>query len=256
MPRRLGPGTASFMLAACPLTETQDLSQSMTNTPPRILLIDDDQALATPLRDYFQRYGLQLESATLPSRGLESIRRQPPDLVILDIMLPEMDGFEVCRRIRRQSDLPILMLTARGEVMDRVVGLEIGADDYLAKPFEPRELVARVQNILKRVSGHTPQETKIVIGELQIDTRQQLAMHGDERLNLTTLEYRLLALLASQPGRTFSRDEILNGIKGVEADLYTRSVDILISRLRHKLKPLDYIKTVWGSGYRLVGPNP
>lgn len=222
----------------------------------RILLIDDDQALATPLRDYFQRYDLQLESAPLPSRGLERIRLDPPDLVILDIMLSEMDGFEVCRRIRRQSELPIIMLTARGEVMDRVVGLEIGADDYLAKPFEPRELVARVQNILKRASGQPPHEARIHIGELHIDTVQQLALRAEETLNLTTLEYRLLALLASHPGRTFSRDEILNGIRGVEAYLYTRSVDILVSRLRHKLQPLDYIKTVWGTGHRLVGPTP
>ena len=233
-----------------------DPAQLMTDTQPRILLIDDDQALAAPLRDYFQRYGLRLESALLPSEGLASIRRRPPDLVILDIMLPEMDGFEVCRRIRRDSELPILMLTARGEVMDRVVGLEIGADDYLAKPFEPRELVARVQNILKRAGGQPPREHVISLGELCIDTRQQSATRTGEPLNLTTLEYRLLALLASEPGRTFSRDDILNAIKGIEADLYTRSVDILVSRLRHKLQPLDYIKTVWGSGYRLVGPAP
>ncbi|MCU7827442.1 MAG: response regulator transcription factor [Candidatus Thiodiazotropha sp. (ex Myrtea sp. 'scaly one' KF741663)] len=221
----------------------------------RILMIDDDQALATPLRDYFQRYGLELESSPLPSEGLERIRRSPPDLVILDIMLPEMDGFEVCRRIRRESNLPILMLTARGEVMDRVVGLEIGADDYLAKPFEPRELVARIQNILKRSSGQSVPEKKITLGELVIDIEQQEAIRQGEILNLTTLEFRLLALLANQPGKVFSRDEILNGIKGVEADLYTRSVDILISRLRHKLQPLDLIKTVWGSGYRLIGPS-
>jgi two-component system, OmpR family, response regulator len=228
----------------------------MTDAQPRILLIDDDQALAAPLREYFHRYGLRLESATLPSEGLASIRRRVPDLVILDIMLPEMDGFEVCRRIRRESELPILMLTARGEVTDRVVGLEIGADDYLAKPFEPRELVARVQNILKRAAGLPSRETTITLGDLRIDTRQQTAARAGQPISLTTLEYRLLALLASEPGRTFSRDEILNAIKGIEADLYTRSVDILVSRLRHKLQPLDYIKTVWGSGYRLVEPAP
>ncbi|MCU7919279.1 MAG: response regulator transcription factor [Candidatus Thiodiazotropha sp. (ex Dulcina madagascariensis)] len=222
---------------------------------PRILLIDDDQALAAPLKEYFSRYDLVLESATLPSQGLERIRLSPPDLIILDIMLPEMDGFEVCRTIRKSSQLPILMLTARGEVMDRVVGLELGADDYLAKPFEPRELVARVQNILKRSSMQAPQEQRITVGELRLDLIQQNASVGDRTLNLTTLEYRLLLLLAGHPGRPFSRDEILADIKGIDADLYTRSVDILVSRLRHKLRPLDYIKTVWGTGYRLVGPS-
>ncbi|MET0069615.1 MAG: response regulator transcription factor [Candidatus Thiodiazotropha sp.] len=221
---------------------------------PRILLIDDDQALAAPLREYFSRYDLELEAVTLPSEGLKRIERSNPDLVILDIMLPEMDGFEVCRTIRKQSSLPILMLTARGEVMDRVVGLELGADDYLAKPFEPRELVARIQNILKRSRVQPQQGEEIILGELKLDLVRQDAYIGERSLNLTTLEYRLLALLAQHPGRAYSRDEILTAVKGIEADLYTRSVDILVSRLRQKLKPLDYIKTVWGTGYRLVGP--
>ncbi|MBW9266962.1 MAG: response regulator transcription factor [Candidatus Thiodiazotropha sp. (ex. Lucinisca nassula)] len=222
---------------------------------PRILLIDDDQALATPLKEYFSLYDLELEAVTLPSEGLKRIEHTNPDLVILDIMLPEMDGFEVCRTIRRQSSLPILMLTARGEVMDRVVGLELGADDYLAKPFEPRELVARIQNILKRSRSQPNEEQEIVLGALKLDLVRQDAFIEGRSLNLTTLEYRLLALLAQHPGRVYSRDEILTAVKGIEADLYTRSVDILVSRLRQKLKPLDYIKTVWGTGYRLVGPE-
>ena len=221
----------------------------------RILLIDDDQALATPLSEYFARYGLTLESATLPSQGLERLRADPPDLVVLDIMLPEMDGFEVCRAIRKSSDLPILMLTARGEVMDRVIGLELGADDYLAKPFEPRELVARIQNILKRSKPQTESQKQYVIGELTLDQVQQNASIGERTLNLTTLEYRLLELFIQHPGQVFSRDEILTAIKGIEADLYTRSVDILVSRLRQKLQPLEYIKTVWGTGYRMIGPT-
>ncbi|MBT2972240.1 MAG: DNA-binding response regulator [gamma proteobacterium symbiont of Ctena orbiculata] len=221
---------------------------------PRILLIDDDQALAAPLKEYFTRYDLELEAVTLPSEGLKHIEHSSPDLVILDIMLPEMDGFEVCRTIRKQSSLPILMLTARGEVMDRVVGLELGADDYLAKPFEPRELVARIQNILKRSRVQPQQEEEIILGDLKLDLVRQDAFIMERSLNLTTLEYRLLALLAQHPGRAYSRDEILTAVKGIEADLYTRSVDILVSRLRQKLKPLDYIKTVWGTGYRLVGP--
>ncbi|MEW8354021.1 MAG: response regulator transcription factor [Candidatus Thiodiazotropha sp.] len=222
---------------------------------PRILLIDDDQALAAPLKEYFTRYDLELEAVTLPSEGLKRIEHSNPDLVILDIMLPEMDGFEVCRTIRKQSSLPILMLTARGEVMDRVVGLELGADDYLAKPFEPRELVARIQNILKRSRVQPQQAEEIILGDLKLDLVRQDAYIEERSLNLTTLEYRLLALLAQHPGRAYSRDEILAAVKGIEADLYTRSVDILVSRLRQKLKPLDYIKTVWGTGYRLVGPT-
>lgn len=221
---------------------------------PRILLIDDDQALAAPLKEYFSRYDLTLEAVTHPSEGLKRIENTNPDLVILDIMLPEMDGFEVCRTIRKQSSLPILMLTARGEVMDRVVGLEIGADDYLAKPFEPRELVARIQNILKRSRLQPNTQQEIILGELRLDLERQDAFVEEQSLNLTTLEYRLLALLAQHPGRAYSRDEILAAVRGIEADLYTRSVDILVSRLRQKLRPLDYIKTVWGTGYRLVGP--
>jgi OmpR family response regulator RpaB len=221
----------------------------------RILLIDDDQALAAPLSEYFDRYGLSLESTTLPSEGLERIRTTPPDLVVLDIMLPEMDGFEVCRTIRKASDIPILMLTARGEVMDRVIGLELGADDYLAKPFEPRELVARIQNILKRSHSQTEQQHPSVLGKIALDRNRQVASIDGRDLNLTTLEYRLLELFIQNPGQVFSRDEILNAIKGVDADLYTRSVDILVSRLRQKLKPLDYIKTVWGTGYRMIEPS-
>jgi OmpR family response regulator RpaB len=169
-------------------------------------------------------------------------------------MLPEMDGFEVCRTIRRHSELPIIMLTARGEVMDRVVGLELGADDYLAKPFEPRELVARIQNILKRRRPGAASGRQIEIGALILDLELQSASRQGELLELTTMEYRLLELLARSPGKPFSRDEILNALKGIEAELFTRSVDILVSRLRQKLKPLDYIKTVWGTGYSLVGP--
>jgi OmpR family response regulator RpaB len=221
----------------------------------RILLIDDDQALVAPLREYFERYGLTLASSTLPSHGLEQIWCTHPDLVVLDIMLPEMDGFELCRTIRKSSDIPILMLTARGEVMDRVIGLELGADDYLAKPFEPRELVARIQNILKRGKSQSEIPKIITIGELTLDQRQQNASIGEHPLNLTTLEYRLLELFALHPGQAFNRDEILMAVKGIDADLYTRSVDILVSRLRHKIEPLDYIKTIWGTGYRFIGPS-
>jgi len=218
----------------------------------KILLIDDDEGLADALRRFFRQFGLELENAVDPQTGLDLIASSPPQLVILDIMLPGMDGFEVCRRIRQHSELPIIMLTARGDVMDRVVGLELGADDYLPKPFEPRELVARINNILKRSRTDPAASALLRFEGLEIDLeRQRVAVNG-EPVQLTSMEYRLLTLLAEKPGKPFSRDEILNALKGVEADLFTRSVDIQISRLRSKLRPLDPIKTVWGAGYSLV----
>jgi two-component system OmpR family response regulator len=219
----------------------------------KILLIDDDERLGSLLSRYFARHELQLESALRPSAGLKKLAQGNFNLVILDVMLPEMDGFEVCRAIRRESEIPIIMLTARGEVMDRVVGLELGADDYLPKPFEPRELVARIQNILKRAGGHKKPEPILRYGELVIDADLRAATLKDVPLELSTMEYRLLELFARHPGKTFSRDEILSLLKGIEADLFTRSVDILVSRLRHKLQPLDCVQTVRGSGYRFVG---
>ena len=219
----------------------------------RVLLIDDDVRLATLLEQFFQRYQIALESCTTPSEGLDQLNNQQYDLVILDIMLPEMDGFEVCKLIRKESTIPILMLTARGDVMDRVVGLELGADDYLPKPFEPRELVARIQSILKRSNHQSPTRTPLHFGELIIDTAARNASIQGDPINLSTMEYQLLLLLASQPGSVFSRDEILNQLKGMESDIYTRSVDILVSRLRQKIKPLDLIKTVRNQGYLFTG---
>jgi OmpR family response regulator RpaB len=225
---------------------------------PRILLIDDDEHLAAPLTTYFARFGCTLESAVRPSEGLAKLRAGQYDAAILDVMLPEMDGFALCREIRKESDIPIVMLTARGEVMDRVVGLELGADDYVPKPFEPRELVARVQTILRRqrsapaaaTNGSSAQHR--VFDGLSIDLdRRQVLRHG-ERVELTGTEFELLALLAAEPGKVFSRDDILNRLRGHEAELYTRAVDIVVSRLRKKLEPLDCIKTLRNAGYALA----
>lgn len=218
-----------------------------------ILLIDDDDQLAVLLDEYFKRFDLQLSNATLPSVGLQQLAQGRFDLVILDIMLPEMDGFEVCKRIRQQSDIPIIMLTARGEVTDRVVGLELGADDYLPKPFEPRELVARIQTILKRSQRQLEQNGQLHFGELLIDTHLRQAFLAGEPLLLSSMEYQLLEYLARSAGKTRSRDEILNHLRGIETEIYSRAVDIAISRLRQKLKPHDLIKTVRGSGYVFIG---
>lgn len=220
---------------------------------PEILLIDDDTRLAEVLGQYFSRFELRLTSATTPGEGLSLIEKNNFDLVILDIMLPEKDGFEVCKDIRRKSEIPIIMLTARGEVMDRVIGLELGADDYLPKPFEPRELVARINSIIKRSQSTKNHHGDLQFGELIIDTKLHEARLQDQPLGLSSMEYQLLLLLARAEGNTLSRDEILNHLRGIEADLYTRSVDIAISRLRQKLKPYEFIRTVRGSGYVFIG---
>ncbi|MEN9893866.1 MAG: Transcriptional regulatory protein BaeR [Pseudomonadota bacterium] len=228
---------------------------------PRILLIDDDEDLGPPLAAYFQRFELQLEQAVRPSDGLRRLQQGGLDALILDVMLPEMDGFALCRLIRRDSDLPIVMLTARGDVMDRVVGLEIGADDYLPKPFEPRELVARLQTVLRRrpplapVASGTPSGPAPALPVwhyegLSIDTaRREVRPAGGGAIELTGSEYELLVLLARAGGRVLSRDDILAALRGHEAELYTRAVDIVVSRLRRKLEPLEAIKTVRNAGY-------
>jgi two-component system OmpR family response regulator len=217
----------------------------------KLLLIDDDEGLAEPLREYVARFDLVLDSETDPVEGIDKIRTHLYDLVVLDVMLPGIDGFETCRRIRHFSNIPILMLTARGEVMDRVVGLELGADDYLPKPFEPRELVARIQNILKRGK---PADSSPVIGfaDLQLDTAGKRLSRSDEEIPLTAAEYELLLLLLQNPGRVLSRDDIMHALHGIDADIYSRAVDVLISRLRQKLGRADLVRTVRGKGYQLV----
>ena len=222
----------------------------------RILLIDDDDQLGAPLATYFLRFELELSQALRPSDGLALLRAGGFDAAILDVMLPEMDGFELCRTIRRESDLPIIMLTARGDVMDRVVGLELGADDYLPKPFEPRELVARMQTVLRRrrpAAGASAEDAASLCFEgLQIDSVRRSVLRQGTALELTGTEFELLLLLAREPGRVYSRDDILNHLRGREADLYTRAVDIVVSRLRKKLEPLDCIKTLRNAGYSLA----
>jgi two-component system, OmpR family, response regulator len=217
----------------------------------KILMIDDDAQLAEPLAQYFQRFDLLLDSALKPSDGLRMLQTGQYSAAILDVMLPEMDGFELCRTIRKTSDIPIIMLTARGDVMDRVVGLELGADDYLPKPFEPRELVARIQTILRRqVSTKTP--LLLSFEGLTINLNTHEVARQNEIIELTGTEYELLILLAKEPGKVFSRDDVLNHLRGQETDIFTRSVDILISRLRKKLEPLDCIKTLRNVGYSLA----
>lgn len=216
-----------------------------------ILLIDDDADLGAPLAAYFARFNMLLEHTLCPSAGLARLQQGGIDCILLDVMLPEMDGFALCRAIRKDSDLPIIMLTARGEVMDRVVGLELGADDYMPKPFEPRELVARVQTVMRRKVPAADRNVLVFDG-LTIDTATRTVVRGGMVLDLTSTEFNLLLLLARAPGKVFCRDDILNHLRGVDADLYTRAVDIVVSRLRKKLEPLEAIKTLRNAGYTLA----
>jgi len=225
----------------------------------RLLLIDDDVDLGPPLAAFFRRFEFELVHATRPSDGLKLLDQGGFDAAILDVMLPEMDGFELCRTIRKRSDLPIVMLTARGDVMDRVVGLELGADDYVPKPFEPRELLARVQTILRRVrpapAAVTPDAPRQLHFErLSIDLDRRAVLRDGQAVELTGTEFELLALLTATPNKVYSRDDILERLRGRSAeDIHSRAVDILVSRLRRKLEPLDCIRTLRNAGYLFAG---
>jgi OmpR family response regulator RpaB len=221
----------------------------------RILLIDDDARMGEPLAAYCRRFDFDLQQATRPREGLALLRQGGFDAVILDVMLPEQDGFAVCRAIRAESDVPVVMLTARGDVTDRVVGLELGADDYLPKPFDPRELVARITTVLRRRRTAAP-DARLRFDGLVIDPVTRSVERQGAPVELTGTEFELLLLLAREPGRVFSRDDILNQLRGHEAELVTRAVDIVVSRLRRKLEPLPAIKTLRNAGYALaLRPN-
>ena len=229
----------------------------MEGTSQKLLVIDDDSKLNRLLTDYLGGMGFQFLTAIKPSEELKFLEREKPDLVILDIMLPEMDGLEVCRTIRKDSKIPIIMLTARGETTDRIVGLEIGADDYLPKPFEPRELVARIQSVLRRAGkGNDEKEERLFSGLRVNYPRQRVELDG-KLLDLTTLEFECLALLTQHGRKILDRGRIMEALHGVEWDAYSRTVDINMSRLRQKLKDDSkhprFIKTIWGSGYMFIG---
>jgi DNA-binding response OmpR family regulator len=221
-----------------------------------ILIIDDDEKLNQLLHDFLGDFGFETISVTHPKKGFELLNQKQPDLVILDIMLPDMDGFEVCKVIRQTKSVPIIMLTARGEVTDKIVGLELGADDYLPKPFEPRELVARIHSVLRRsqkVDDTRPQ----TFGSLEIDFAKRLVHLDGENVELTTNEFVALAFLVKNAGKVMDRDQILQELRGMDCDAFNRSVDITMSRIRQKLKDDPkapaFIKTVWGTGYVFIG---
>ena len=223
-----------------------------------LLLIDDDSRLNSLLSDYLKKFGFNVHAVTHPETGLQYLSEHQPDLIILDIMLPDMNGFEVCRRIRKEFSTPIIMLTARGEVTDRIAGLEIGADDYMPKPFEPRELAARIQTILRRGTLQNDPEIR-EFDILTINMAGHSATLDGEPIELTTAEFEILKYFSTNPGKVLSRDDIMDQIRGIEWDAFNRSVDVLVSRLRQKLhddpKAPRFIKTIWGSGYMFIGGN-
>ena len=200
----------------------------------KILVIDDDEKLNRLLKRFLGEFDFTVYTASDAAEGLIKVRTVSPDLIILDLMLPGMSGFDVCKRIRQASSLPIIMLTARGDLMDRVVGLELGADDYLPKPFEPRELVARIQAVLRRIKD-TGKDRCRSYGRLSIDFHRQQAMKDNVPIRLTTNEFAALDLLVRHAGRVLDRDEILQTLRGIDSDPFNRAVDITIRRLRQKL---------------------
>lgn len=224
-----------------------------------VLIVDDDIKLAALLRTYFEKDGFVVFIAYDGSQALTTIQEAKPDIVVLDIMLPVLDGWEVCRRVRRESDIPIIMLTAREEEADRLVGLEIGADDYVTKPFSPREVVARVKAILRRVYKGAIKSAVLKMGRVVIDVERHEVKRDGQLLELTPTEFKILELLASSPGRVFSRLQIVEQVQGYAFDGYERTIDAHVKNLRRKVeenpKEARYIQTVYGVGYKVVGDS-
>lgn len=219
-----------------------------------ILMIDDDKNLSAMVAEYLGKLGMEVTTRTTATAGLKLLSRGQFGALVLDVMLPDVDGFEVCRRVRAESDIPILMLTARGDEMDRVVGLELGADDYLPKPFSPRELLARLRAILRRRSSSgSTKSTSLRFGRLEIDrSARVLRIEGEER-PLTSYQFDLLCVLATNAGRVLSRDALMDQVRGEELEAFDRSIDVHISRIRAAIeddpKHPRRIITIRGTGY-------
>jgi DNA-binding response OmpR family regulator len=218
----------------------------------KILVVDDEPKIVEICKDYLHAAGFDVVTAGDGAQGLAQARLQKPDLVVLDLMLPGMDGLDVCRSLRREGNVPIIMLTARIEEADKLVGLELGADDYITKPFSPRELVARVRTVLRRAGGDSSSDI-IRVGEITLDRTRYQATLPDRFIPLTPTEFELLATMMSQPGRIFSRAQLLNAVRGVAFESYERAIDSHIRNLRRKLEPGEFIITVHGVGYKFEG---
>jgi len=225
--------------------------------PPLILVVDDEPKVARLARDYLEKNGFRVLTAADGQSALATARREKPDLVILDLMLPNIDGREVCRILRRESDVPIIMLTALSEEIDQVTGLEIGADDYITKPFSPRAMIARVRALLRRTRGDIKAPTIIRSGGLEIDTEKYNVTFNGSPIKLTPNEFKLLHLFASHPGQTLTREQLLDDLHGTASSI-DRSVDSHIKNLRKKLETASgeaMLETVYGIGYRFIEPD-
>ncbi|GAB4111319.1 MAG: response regulator transcription factor [Roseiflexaceae bacterium] len=224
--------------------------------PQRILIVDDERKLVQGLSAYFRQAGYETLAAYDGKAALESARRDRPDLILLDLMLPELDGIEVCRQIRRNSDVPIMMLTARVEETDKLIGLEIGADDYITKPFSPREVVARARALLRRATGQVTSGQTIRAGVVEIDLDRRIVRAEGRSIDLTPTEFDLLAILMRNIGRPLSRTQLLDALVGDEDASYERTIDAHIKNLRRKIEPdpsaPTQILTVFGIGYKFT----
>jgi two-component system alkaline phosphatase synthesis response regulator PhoP len=222
----------------------------------RILVVEDDMQIARNLRDYLEVAGYEVTAVGDGSAALATIRGDRPDLVVLDLGLPGIDGFDVARELRKTSTVPIVMLTARGEESDRIIGLELGADDYLVKPFSPKELVARVRAVLRRASGAGAGGEVLRAGAVEVDLPKMRARVGGHPVDLTPTEFGLLATLAREPGRVFTRGQLLDALRGVTLETYERAIDAHVKNLRKKIEPEPgrprYVLTVHGVGYRFA----
>jgi len=221
-----------------------------------ILVVDDEPRIAEIARDYLERAGFRVAIAGTGADALALARRKRPDLVVLDLGLPHMDGLDVTRALRKQSNVPIIMLTARVDERDKLIGLELGADDYITKPFSPKELVARVRAVFRRVDAAPERGDVINAGDVTLDKRRMQASLGARAIDLTSTEFGLLATLASQPGRVFTRAQLLDAIRGVEVESFDRAIDAHVKNVRRKLEPDPrnprYLLTVHGVGYKFA----
>ena len=221
----------------------------------RILVVDDEKKIVEIVKAYLEREGFKVTTACNGRAALDSARRQHPDLIVLDLMLPEISGFDVCRALRKESDVPIIMLTARDETTDKIVGLELGADDYVTKPFDPKELVSRIKAVLRRSQGQIVARNTLHIADLEIDVSKRLVKRDKKVIELTQIEFDLLKAMAEYPGQVFTRLQLLDRVQGEAYEGYDRTIDSHIKNLRKKIEPNPekprYIITVYGVGYKL-----
>jgi len=228
-------------------------------TAKKILVVDDEKKIVEIVKAYLERDGYRVTVAYDGKAALDLAQKELPDLIVLDLMLPEISGWDVCRALRKKLNIPIIMLTARDDITDKIVGLELGADDYITKPFDPKELVARVKAVLRRYGENSDAQSLINIGDLKIDINRRTVHRQDKIIDLTSTEFDLMRALASNPGRVYTRMQLLDMTQGETYEGYERTIDSHIKNLRRKLEPdpehLRYVITVHGVGYKMEEPS-